>query len=66
MFYHEMTKKFRFGSEFPSGRLILVFKEVVEDKDGQDGATSLVQIIACWDLPFTDLNLVSSACGNKS
>lgn len=47
MFYRDMTKKFRFGSEFPSGRLILVFKEVVEDKDGQDGATSVVQIIAC-------------------
>jgi len=42
-----MTKKFRFSPEFPNGRLILIFKKVVEDKDGQDGATSVVQIIAC-------------------
>lgn len=38
----------------------------VEENDDQDGATSVVQIIACWHLPFTDLNLISSACGTKS
>lgn len=57
------------GSELPNGRSIfkLKFKKGgVEEKDDEDGATSVVQIVAWWHLPFIDVNLVSSACGNKN
>lgn len=62
-------KKIRPGSELPNGRLILKLrfkKGSVEEKDDEDGATSVRQVIAWWHLPFTDVNLVSSACGTKS
>lgn len=44
-----MTKNIRPGSELPNGRSIfkLKFKKGgVEEKDDEDGATSVVQIVA--------------------
>lgn len=65
----EVTKKIWPGSQLPNGRSIfkLKFKKgSVEEKDDEDGATSVVHIDAWWHLPFTDVNLVSSACATKS
>lgn len=45
----EVTKKIRPGSELPNGRSILKLKfkkGSVEEKDDEDGATSVMQVIA--------------------